>query len=186
MANRQRLVMKSGPTVGSSFELASPIVSIGRYAGNTIAISDEQVSRHHCRLTRTAEGYTLEDLGSVNGLFVNDQRVTTPVPLKQGDKVRLGQDIVFVYEVFTEYDAIPAFAGVEPVPNGKIETVRSDLPVSDKGATVYVRAVELPASRSEPAKREQPKLSIWVWVAIGIAIIGAAVLVVVILSSTSS
>lgn len=183
MANRQRLVMKRGPEAGTSYELASPIVSIGRYAGNTIPVSDEQVSRHHCRLTRAPDGYSLEDLGSVNGLFVNDQRVTTPVILKPGDKVRLGQDIIFVYETFTEYDAIPSFAGIEPVPNGKIETAHSDQPVSDKGATVYIHAVELPASRSDAVSRPNKPVSIWLWVAIGVAVIGAAVLVVVFIAS---
>jgi len=169
MANRHRLVMKGGPQVGASFELDSPIVSIGRYAGNSIAISDEQVSRHHARLTRTEEGYRVEDLGSVNGSFINDQRLVAARLLVPGDELRLGKDIKFLYETFTEYDAIPAFAGVEPVPDGKFESAPTMPVISDKGATVYQKAVELPRSR---AARGVP----WLWV---ILIGGGLVLIIV-------
>jgi len=179
MANRHRLVMKSGPDKGASFELASALVSIGRYAGNTIAVPDEQVSRHHARLTRTEEGFRIEDLSSVNGLFVNDQRVSAPRFLVTGDEVRLGKDIIFHYETFTEYDAIPAFAGIEPAPGGTVEPAGPDHFVSDKGATVYQKAVELPHSRVVTGGGAASRVP-WAWVMLvgGALIVGALITVI--------
>jgi pSer/pThr/pTyr-binding forkhead associated (FHA) protein len=175
MAKRHRLVMKGGPQVGTSFELDSPLVSMGRYSGNIIAVADEQVSRHHARLTRTEEGYRVEDLNSVNGVFINDQRIVAPRLLIPGDELRLGKDIKFLYETFTEYDAVPAFAGVEPVADARVESPTMPV-ISDKGATVYQKAAELPHSRVE---RSRTGASIpWLWV---ILIGGGIVLVVIVI-----
>lgn len=49
-----------------------------------------EISRRHARILRTAQGLLIEDLGSTNGTFVNGQRITKPVLLKEGDTVALG------------------------------------------------------------------------------------------------
>lgn len=174
MATRHRLVMKSGPQAGSSFELDSLLVSVGRYSGNAITINDDQVSRHHARLTRTEDGYRVEDLNSVNGVFINDQRLVGPRVLVPGDELRLGKDIRFLYETFTEYDAVPAFAGVEPVPGGMVESAPTLPVVSDTGSTVYQKAVELPRSRVQPSRASGGIP--WLWV---ILVVGGLVLIIV-------
>ncbi|MHB8193452.1 MAG: FHA domain-containing protein [Bellilinea sp.] len=51
------------------------------------------VSRRHARLIQQDQGYLLEDLGSSNGTFVNGERISTGVQLKNGDEVRLGQAV---------------------------------------------------------------------------------------------
>ncbi len=183
MPNRHRLVMKKGPQTGVSFELASPLVSIGRYSGNTIIVADEQISRHHARLKRTDQGYSIEDLASANGLFVNDQRVAEARMLRPGDKIRLGQAIVFVYETFTEYDAIPAFAGFDPAPSGRSEPGPVRQQVSDKGETVFIKAADLPPGRVELTKPQRGGIP-WQWIGVGIALAIVIVVAVVILSSS--
>ncbi|TDC06755.1 FHA domain-containing protein [Streptomyces sp. 8K308] len=65
-------------------------LTIGREAGSGLRLSDYSVSRHHARLFSTSAGWLLYDLGSVNGTWVNDRRVTGGVPVRPGDQVRFG------------------------------------------------------------------------------------------------
>jgi hypothetical protein len=77
------------------------------------------VSRHHCRLTRGGGGYTLEDLGSTNGTFVNGQRLMGARPLSGGDQVGLGETVTLSYEstvaTAADFGARPQVPGQSPV-----------------------------------------------------------------------
>lgn len=63
---------------------------IGRAFGCDIIVPDSSVSSRHCRLTCNGENWTLEDLGSSNGTFVNGNRITTPTSVSPDDIVVLG------------------------------------------------------------------------------------------------
>jgi len=63
---------------------------IGRNATAEVCLDDSTVSRHHARIVVTPAGVTLEDLGSRNGTFVNGAQATSPVPLRDGDDVKIG------------------------------------------------------------------------------------------------
>lgn len=67
---------------------------IGRAPGSGINIADGSVSSQHAKLTRTAEGFVLEDLKSRNGTFVNGEKVDKPRLLIDGDLVRFGKVIM--------------------------------------------------------------------------------------------
>jgi hypothetical protein len=73
----------------TSFPLARDAYTLGRHRNNDIVISDPKVSSFHARIDRSAEGFTLNDLKSRNGTFLNGKRIETGV-LKTGDEVRLG------------------------------------------------------------------------------------------------
>jgi hypothetical protein len=90
--------MRSGPTPGATFSLEGDQLIIGRDTASNIAINDAEVSRKHARLTFQGGKYVIEDLGSTNGTFVNGQRLASPVVLKSGDVVSLGEQIVLMYE----------------------------------------------------------------------------------------
>lgn len=95
-----RLVVRRGPQPNQTFDLAKEQITLGRDITNDIVINDPEVSRHHLRLTRGPEGYTLEDLGSTNGTFVNGQRLTTsPRPLRPGDAIGLGETVTLGYDL---------------------------------------------------------------------------------------
>ncbi len=80
---------------GLSFILGS-VTTIGRTADNDVAVNVRAVSRRHARVDVTPEGYLLKDLGSGNGTFVNDERITSERLLVEGDRVRFGtEDFVF-------------------------------------------------------------------------------------------
>ncbi len=89
-----RLVVRQGPQAGQAFELSQPVHHVGRSKENDIQLDDIKISRRHASLTHTAAGYVLQDLGSTNGTFVNDQRVTGAVVLQPGDVIRFGDNVM--------------------------------------------------------------------------------------------
>ncbi len=103
-----RLVVRRGPQPNQVYELNRDMMTLGRDVNNEITVNDPEVSRHHCRLTRGPNGYTLEDLGSTNGTFVNGRRLTGAQPLNPGDLVGLGETVTLAYEAGVGGGAAPA------------------------------------------------------------------------------
>lgn len=110
-----QLVMKKGPVPGKTFELTRNELTIGRDIKNEIVINDAEVSRRHCRLFLQGDGYTIEDLGSTNGTFVDEQRVTGQRALHSGETLRVGDNVTLVYELAGyDADATIASRGAQP------------------------------------------------------------------------
>lgn len=65
--------------------------SLGRHPSNTVQLLDKIVSKEHCIIERRASGFTLKDLGSLNGTYVNGERVAGERDLRHGDDIALGQ-----------------------------------------------------------------------------------------------
>ena len=77
----------SGVTFGKIYPVQSTVV-IGRQSECEIPIPSEEVSRRHAELRVTPDGVMVEDLGSSNGTYVNDRRITRQL-MKAGDELRL-------------------------------------------------------------------------------------------------
>jgi DNA-binding winged helix-turn-helix (wHTH) protein len=69
---------------------------LGREGRGVILIKSSTVSRRHVRIVIDSKGVTIEDLGSKNGTYVNDRRLTGPTPVVEGDQVRIGS-LLFTY-----------------------------------------------------------------------------------------
>jgi adenylate cyclase len=67
-----------------------PVSSIGRHPSNTIQLLDRIVSKEHCILELRADGFWLRDLGSLNGTYINNERVRGEQILKHGDEIIMG------------------------------------------------------------------------------------------------
>ena len=89
-----RLVALSGPLKGQVITLTAE-TSIGRGSSNNVAISDPSLSRRHCLITGAEAGFTLTDLESSNGAYVNGVPVRERL-LEHGDQIALG-DSVFLF-----------------------------------------------------------------------------------------
>jgi hypothetical protein len=73
----------------TSFPLIRDTYTLGRHRNNDIVISDPKVSSFHARIDRSQDGFSIVDLKSRNGSYVNGRRIET-ARLKTGDEIRLG------------------------------------------------------------------------------------------------
>jgi hypothetical protein len=92
-----RLIVERAPghTPGMEYEIGQGAV-LGRGEQAEIRLDDPFASGRHAQLTRRGGLVVLEDLGSTNGTYLNEELVTGPQPLHQGDRVRIG-DSEFTY-----------------------------------------------------------------------------------------
>jgi hypothetical protein len=97
-----QIVVVEGPDAGKEFELSGS-GTIGRHEGE-IALNDPEVSRRHASLAFDGSSVTVADLGSTNGTFVNDERLSGARQLGPGDKLRVGTT-VFELRLAAEDDA---------------------------------------------------------------------------------
>jgi pSer/pThr/pTyr-binding forkhead associated (FHA) protein len=84
------LLVLRGPNAGSRFLLDTDVVTAGRHPDSDIFLDDITVSRRHAELRRTPEGYVVRDVGSLNGTYVNRDRIDS-VLLNNGDEVQVGK-----------------------------------------------------------------------------------------------
>lgn len=84
------LVVQRGPNAGSRFLLDDDIVTAGRHPDSDVFLDDVTVSRRHAEFRRSADGFVVRDVGSLNGTYVNRDRVDE-VTLSNGDEVQVGK-----------------------------------------------------------------------------------------------
>ena len=87
------LVLIEGRPLGKKFPLLPPKVCLGRGKKADLSIDDKSVSQVHSEVVIKNQQVFISDLGSTNGTFVNDVRITGPTLLKEGDSVRIGTTI---------------------------------------------------------------------------------------------
>ncbi len=85
------LIVRRGPNEGSRFLLQSEDVTIGRHPDSEIFLDDITVSRHHATISRSADGWTIVDKGSLNGTYVRRTLIDGTVTLRHGDEVQVGK-----------------------------------------------------------------------------------------------
>ncbi|WP_461087804.1 FHA domain-containing protein [Streptomyces deserti] len=85
------LVVRRGPNAGSRFLLDSDLTTAGRHPQSDIFLDDVTVSRRHVEFRRSPDGtFTVADVGSLNGTYVNRERIDQ-VALNNGDEVQIGK-----------------------------------------------------------------------------------------------
>ena len=91
LRERPVLAVTRGPLAGQVFELSgTSATSLGRAKANDVVLDDVSISSQHCRIRPEEDGFTLLDLKSTNGTFVNERRVTAH-KLSEGDVIKLGE-----------------------------------------------------------------------------------------------
>jgi pSer/pThr/pTyr-binding forkhead associated (FHA) protein len=84
------LVVLRGPGSGSRYLLDKDVVTTGRHPESDIFLDDITVSRRHVEFRRDGDGYTVHDVGSLNGTYLNRDRIDD-ARLANGDEVRIGK-----------------------------------------------------------------------------------------------
>jgi pSer/pThr/pTyr-binding forkhead associated (FHA) protein len=84
------LIVRSGPTAGARYLLDTDVTTVGRHPEADIFFDDVTVSRRHAEVTRSGAAFELVDQRSLNGTYVNGERVDR-APLVNGAEVRIGK-----------------------------------------------------------------------------------------------
>ncbi len=89
-AGHALLVVQRGPGAGSRFLLDLDVVQAGRHPDSEIFLDDVTVSRRHAEFHRSGTSFSVRDAGSLNGTYVNRDRIDS-VGLRDGDEVQIGK-----------------------------------------------------------------------------------------------
>lgn len=97
-------------------------IIIGRLPECTLQIDDSLVSRQHTKIEISGQRVVITDLGSHNGTWVNEQKITHPTELQDGDQVRIGRN-VFVFRTASTSPEIAATRSESPRAAGSVSTM---------------------------------------------------------------
>lgn len=85
------LIVKKGPYIGHRFNLTKEEVTLGRDPASDIFLDDVTVSRHHARINVSEDKVSIIDVGSLNGTYVNQERIEETRFLKTNDELQIGK-----------------------------------------------------------------------------------------------
>ena len=83
-------MVKRGPNAGSRFLLDGDVTTAGRHPDSDIFLDDVTVSRRHAEFHREGVGFSVRDVGSLNGTYLNRERIDSAA-LTGGDEVQIGK-----------------------------------------------------------------------------------------------
>ncbi|MFF3110585.1 FHA domain-containing protein [Kitasatospora sp. NPDC057904] len=90
-----QLVVVQGSLAGTAVALQGQTITLGRAHDSTIVLDDDYASSRHARIYPDQTGqWTVEDLGSTNGTYLDRQRLTAPTPLQPGMPIRIGRTVI--------------------------------------------------------------------------------------------
>jgi hypothetical protein len=90
----RHLVVTAGPLSGTRITLGEEAILIGRADDSTLVLTDDFASSRHARLTNRGGQWYVEDLGSTNGTYLDQQRVQGPLLVGPGQPIRIGQTVL--------------------------------------------------------------------------------------------
>jgi signal transduction histidine kinase/pSer/pThr/pTyr-binding forkhead associated (FHA) protein len=135
-----------GNDQGTRFELDEPTLGLGRDASNRIQIHDTEVSRQHAELRRVDDMYTLTDLSSSNGTYVNGRRIQHQ-QLSSGDHLQVGSTLM-LYTGPAESSGDDLLGKIDITPSqqtsDRSQIIRSV--TQEEGSRIFALDVDLPPS----------------------------------------
>jgi pSer/pThr/pTyr-binding forkhead associated (FHA) protein len=167
-----RLIVRQGSNPGAVYPLRAEKNTIGRNEGLEVTVRDRSISRRHTSIALRDGVYFIEDLLSINGTFVNSQKLTAPQPLRDGDQIAVGDTVL----IFQQGETAPVAIADQP-------------PSTSASASTFASAsatAPSPPDQSQPLDTSLQPADItpsagrapkWVWIGIG----GAIVLLLVVL-----
>jgi pSer/pThr/pTyr-binding forkhead associated (FHA) protein len=91
------LIVRAGPQAGTRFTLDRVITRLGRHPDSDVSLDDITVSRRHAEIRRAGDGYEVVDSGSLNGTYVNQERIDRAT-LHHGDELQIGKFRLVYFE----------------------------------------------------------------------------------------
>ncbi len=147
------LLIRGGPNSGVTVQLSGHAITIGRRSDNDVVIDETTVSRRHSLIMEAADGFSLRDLNTTNGTFVNRIKIgQTEYPLRHGDQISLGgSEVTLVFRLEgprtrpVDTDSVRERApapGQAKVLGAEQATFEEDLEVDSLGVVELLMALE--------------------------------------------
>ena len=127
-------------------------ITIGRKEGNTIRLTERNVSRRHARILRNNGEVHIEDLGSYNGIRVNNSRIAERVSLRVSDQVQIGD-----YKLYLKAEGLEQVDDARTMPIERVDDAATD--VINAVAPVAPTA-QMPAIAAAVAPAAQPQIPV--------------------------
>jgi len=143
---------------GREHPLTGDTITIGRAVENDIVITSKRVSREHAHVRREGWHAILEDLGSTNGTFLNDERVLTPMELHDKDRIMIGDVILIFHDPDITYRDTP-FPELEM--NVAAGVVRVERRVVELSAKEFALLVYLHERHGEVCSKDDIGNAVW-------------------------
>src|SRR3954471_2839418 len=129
-------------------------ITIGRQEGNTIRLTERNVSRRHARLLRQNGHVVVEDLGSYNGIKINGERIQGQTPVNDGDLIQIGDyDLAIQTEASPSTAATIQLSSAPPPPPGRRPARPAPGPPPARGSAPagHTSSPRIPAPPPPPA-----------------------------------
>jgi len=94
----KQLRVTAGPLAGTRITLSDQTILIGRADDSTLVLTDDFASSRHARLTQREGRWYVEDLGSTNGTYLDQQRVQGPLAVAPGQPIRIGATVIELHQ----------------------------------------------------------------------------------------
>jgi len=94
----RHLRVTAGPLAGTRITLSGQTILIGRADDSTLVLTDDFASSRHARLTQRDGQWYVEDLGSTNGTYLDQQRVQGPLAVAPGQPIRIGATVIELHQ----------------------------------------------------------------------------------------
>ena len=138
--------------------LARDEMTIGRLEGNTIRLTERNVSRKHARLSRQNGALYIEDLTSFTGVRVNGTKIASPTPLREGDEVQIGDYKLVLRGDRPPVTDRPTMPSIPAVTTAPLATVGGPVAIPGR-ASVAAMAAQPAASAAAAVPRSRTKTS---------------------------
>lgn len=152
-----RLLCLNGENKGTAYYLKGNRVVLGRAKDVDITVLDAQTSRMHAEIKRLGEEFIVTDIGSRNGIFINDERVLQR-HLSSGDKLIIGKT-VYKYDVIKVAETLGNILGIEKKPpeDAPQPDITAKKPLNKKliiALAIVALLVLLPDTEKKPISKE--------------------------------
>jgi pSer/pThr/pTyr-binding forkhead associated (FHA) protein len=143
---------------GKEHFLANTVSTIGRAVENDVVIVSKRISREHARIRREGRKMILEDTGSTNGTFLNDERVQAPMTLRDGDRITMGEVVFIFHDPDTTTRETPFSELVVDQLAGVVRVNRTVVPLSPKE---FILLAYLYENRGKVCSKDEIGRAVW-------------------------
>lgn len=173
MEAKFNLILQTVPEIGKVYQLDSETCSIGRDPENSIIINHPEISRKHALLISQNDRTFIQDLGSMNGTFVDGEKVEGTHALNPGVIISLGETVSFIFQPILGTDPIlPVNDAASTEQDVEVEPISEEFePIAEIAVDMDESGKKVLESRANPKLKEFTRLLTIILVVVAVCVI---------------